>query len=74
MGVLAIHLRNGGDPLNKEKYEKPEITTEILEPNALVALCGSGSFKNSVMNNSYPFPPPDDGCWTWIGTGVQAGH
>jgi hypothetical protein len=36
--VLATHLRRGGNTLDKEKYEKPEIITEVLEQNVLYFL------------------------------------
>jgi hypothetical protein len=39
--VLAVHLRSGGYTLNKEKYEKPEITTEVLEAEVLFPVVGS---------------------------------
>lgn len=41
-GVLAAYSCCGGDIMPKELYLKPEITSEVLEPGALLAT-GSGT-------------------------------
>ena len=35
-GALAAKSGCGGDTMPKEKYVKPEVTTEVLEPDALL--------------------------------------
>jgi|WetSurMetagenome_2_1015567.scaffolds.fasta_scaffold185657_3 hypothetical protein len=46
INTLKPYSRIGGYTLNKEKYEKPEISTEVLEPYALCRPVFSGAKAN----------------------------